>query len=253
MKVTILGCGGSFGSPLAWKKNGKIDINNKRNFRTRSSILVNINKTNILIDCSPDLRQQLYKAKCTNIDAVLFSHRHSDHTAGLPDMRAISLINNKIIPAYLPIEMKNDLLSHYKYIFEGDIGYEPFMSLNLLENEFKINDISISTFKHNHGSIDAQTFRIGNFAYSTDFKKFYNNDIDKLKNLDLWIVGLLRLDNHPNHAGLDDIIEYIDYLKPKSVLFTHMTALIDEQEILYKIPSHINAKPGWDGLEIELK
>ena len=252
MKITILGCGGSFGSPLAWKRNGKIDINNKRNFRTRSSILIEINKTNILIDCSPDLRQQLYKAKCTNIDAVFFTHIHSDHTSGLPDMRAMSLINNKIIPAYMPLEMEKTILSHYRYIFKGDKDYTPFMSLNLLENEFKIKDINISTFKHNHGSIDAHTFRIGKFAYSTDFKKFYNKDIDKLKNLDLWIVGLLRIDAHPSHAGFDDIIEYIDYLKPKSVLFTHMTALIDEQEILRKIPSHMNAKPGWDGLEIEL-
>ena len=252
MKVRILGCGGSFGSPLAWKRNGKIDIYNKRNYRTRSSVLIEINNTNILIDCSPDLRQQLYEAKCTKIDAVLFSHNHSDHTAGLPDMRAISLINDRIIPAYIPSEMEKNLLSHYRWIFKGDKEYRPFMSLNLLENEFKIKDIDITTFKHNHGSLDVQTFRIGNFAYSTDIKKFYNNDIDKLKDLDLWIVGLLRFDTHPNHAGFDDIIEYIDYLKPKNVLFTHMTTLIDEQEILNKIPSHIVAKPGWDGLEIEL-
>ena len=96
MKVRILGSGGSFGSPLAWQRNGKIDINNKRNFRTRSSVLLNINKTTILIDTSPDLRKQLYDAKCTNINAVLFTHGHADHTSGLPDMRAISLINKKL-------------------------------------------------------------------------------------------------------------------------------------------------------------
>ena len=127
MKVKILGCGGSFGSPLAWKRNGKIDINNQRTFSTRSSVLVNINNTNILIDCSPDLRQQLYEAKCTNIDAVLFSHNHYDHTSGLPDMRAMSLINQKIIPAYMPLNMKDKMLSHYKYIFKGDKEYSPFM------------------------------------------------------------------------------------------------------------------------------
>ena len=98
MNVRILGSGGSFGSPLAWKRNGKIDINNKRNFRTRPSILINIKETTILIDTSPDLRKQLYDAKCTQINAVLFTHGHADHTSGLPDMRAISLINDKIIP-----------------------------------------------------------------------------------------------------------------------------------------------------------
>ena len=203
MKVRMLGTGGSFGSPLAWQRNGKIDINNKRNFRTRPSVLVSINDTNILIDTSPDLRKQLYDAKCTQINAVLFTHCHSDHTSGLPDMRAISLINDKIIPAFAPIEMKEEILSCYKFIFEGEKDYRPFMDLNILKKEFKINNIKIETFKHNHGSIDVQTYRIGNFAYSTDFKKFYNNDIDKLKNLDLWIVGLLRPDPHPSHGGFD--------------------------------------------------
>ena len=120
MKIRILGCGGSFGSPLAWNKNGKINIENQNNFRTRSSLLINYQDTIFLIDTSPDLRQQLYLAKCTKIDAVLFTHIHSDHTSGLPDMRAISLINEKVIPAYMPVNMKEKILSHYKYIFKGD-------------------------------------------------------------------------------------------------------------------------------------
>ena len=128
MKVKILGCGASYGSPLAYGQNGNIDINNKRNFRTRSSVIIIINETTILIDTSPDLRKQLYDAKCTKINAVLFTHLHADHTAGLPDLRAMSVINKKIIPAYIPSEMSKDLLSHYKYIFEGDRDYKPFMS-----------------------------------------------------------------------------------------------------------------------------
>ena len=101
MKVRILGCGGSFGSPLAWNRNGNIDVNNPKNHRTRSSVLIHINDQNLLIDTSPDLRAQLYNARCTKIDAVLFTHEHSDHTSGLPDMRAMSLINQSIIPAFL--------------------------------------------------------------------------------------------------------------------------------------------------------
>ena len=93
MKIRILGCGGSFGSPLAYGQNGNIDTNNSRNFRTRSSVLINVDKTNLLIDTSPDLRQQLYSAKITNIDAVLYTHYHTDHVSGIPDMRAISFIN----------------------------------------------------------------------------------------------------------------------------------------------------------------
>ena len=250
MKIRILGCGGSFGSPLAWEKNGKIDINNKRNFRTRSSILIYIKDKILLIDTSPDLRQQLYNAKCTNIDAVLFTHLHSDHTSGLPDMRAISLINNKIIPAYMPNEMISEMETCYKYIFKGEKDYMPFMEIKNIERSFKFKNINIETFKHNHGSIDVQTYKIGKFAYSTDLKEFYNTDIDNLKNLDLWIVGLLREDDHPSHAGFNKIIEYIDYLKPKKTIFTHMTALLDEKVLKSKCPT--NVFPGYDGMEINI-
>ena len=119
MKIRVLGCGGSFGSPLAWGRNGNIDINNPHNFRTRSSVLISNNNQNILIDTSPDLRDQLYKAKCTKIDAVLFTHEHSDHTAGLPDMRAMSLINQSIIPSYLSSDIYDSMIRNYKYIFKG--------------------------------------------------------------------------------------------------------------------------------------
>ena len=250
MKIRILGCGGSFGSPLAWGRNGNIDINNLNNFRTRSSILIEINNTNILIDTSPDLRQQLYSAKCTNIDAVLFTHIHSDHTSGLPDMRAISLINDKIIPAYMPEDMKGKILSHYKFIFKGEKDYRPFMEVREIQNKFFINNIEIETFKHNHGSIDVQTYRIGKFAYSTDLKNFYDNDLDNLQDLDLWVVGLLRIDSHPAHAGFEQILDYIKYIKPKKTIFTHMTALLDEEKLISKCPK--NVLPAFDGMEIEL-
>ena len=250
MKVRILGCGGSFGSPLAWGKNGNIDINDRKNHRTRSSILLKVNNKNILIDTSPDLRNQLYEAKCTNIDAVLYTHVHSDHTSGLPDMRAMSLINKTIIPAYSSEKIRDSLLSNYKFIFEGHRDYSPFMNLNTIQDNFLVGNTKIETFKHNHGSIDVQTYRINNFAYSTDLKNFYEKDIDKLKDLDLWIVGLLRYDPHPSHAGFDQINEYIKYLKPKRTLFTHMTALLDYEELLSKCSK--NTEPSYDGMTIEL-
>ena len=250
MKIRVLGCGGSFGSPLAWGRNGNIDIHNLNNFRTRSSILIENNNTNILIDTSPDLRQQLYSAKCTNIDAVLFTHIHTDHTSGLPDMRAISLINDKIIPAYMSKDMKDKILSHYKFIFKGDKDYRPFMEVRDIQNTFFINNIEIQTFKHNHGSIDVQTYRIGKFAYSTDLKNFYENDLDNLQDLDLWVVGLLRSDPHPSHAGFEQILDYIKYIKPKKTIFTHMTALLDEEKLISKCP--VNVLPAFDGMEIEI-
>ena len=153
MKIRILGCGGSFGSPLAWNRNGNIDINNPKNHRTRSSVLININDQNLLIDTSPDLRSQLYNARCTKIDAVLFTHEHSDHTAGLPDMRAMSLINQSIIPAFLSSDIKESMTRNYKYIFDGHKDYSPFMSVKIIDDKFNIGNTKINTFKHNHGSI----------------------------------------------------------------------------------------------------
>ena len=203
-----------------------------------------------MIDTSPDLRMQLYEAKCTNIDAVLYTHGHSDHTSGLPDLRAMSLINKKIIPAYMPLNMIEKMEVFYKYIFKGEKDYQPFMKIKKLEDSFTFENINIKTFKHNHGSIDVQTFRIENFAYSTDLKKFYNSDIDNLKNLDLWIVGLLREDEHPAHVGFKKILEYIDYLKPKKTIFTHMTALLDEETLKSKCPK--NVIPGYDGMTINI-
>jgi len=250
MKVRVLGCGGSFGSPLAWNRNGNIDINNSKNHRTRSSVLININDQNLLIDTSPDLRAQLYNARCTKIDAVLFTHEHSDHTSGLPDMRAMSLINQSIIPAFLSSDIKDSITRNYQYIFDGHRDYSPFMSVKTIESTFSIGNTKINTFKHNHGSIDVQTYRINNFAYSTDLKNFYENDIDKLKDLDLWIVGLLRYDPHPSHAGFDQINEYINYLKPKRTLLTHMTALLDYDELMSKCFE--NVEPAYDGMTIEL-
>ena len=250
MKIRILGCGGSFGSPLAWSRVGDIDINNKKNFRTRSSILLSKNHSNLLIDTSPDLRQQLYDAKCTNIDSILYTHIHSDHTSGASDMRAMSLINDKIIPAFMPDQMIDEMSTSYKYIFSGEKDYRPFMKINKLKKKFSIGDFAIETFNHNHGAIDAQTYRIDNFAYSTDIKKFYNNDIDKLKNLDLWIVGLLRYKEHPAHCGFEEIMDYVKYLQPKKTIFTHMTALIDEKKLNSMCPKNVLA--GYDGMEINL-
>ena len=124
------------------------------------------------------------------------------------------------------------------------------MEVRDIQNKFFINNIEIQTFKHNHGSIDVQTYRIGKFAYSTDLKSFYDNDLDNLQDLDLWVVGLLRSDPHPSHAGLEQILDYIKYIKPKKTIFTHMTALLDEEKLISECPK--NVLPAFDGMEIEI-
>ena len=134
------------------------------------------------------------------------------------------------------------------FIGLGNVGSK--IASNILKGDFQlfVNDIEIETFKHNHGSIDVQTYKIGKFAYSTDLKKFYEKDIDKLKNLDLWIVGLLRNETHPSHAGFNEIMDYVKYINPKKTILTHMTALLDEKELISRC--YNNVLPAHDGMEI---
>jgi len=248
----LCGTGASFGSPAAYNRNGNIDTNNLKNFRTRSSVFLRVNNTNVLIDCSPDLRQQMMNAKINDLDLILFTHEHSDHTAGVPDIRPFSLFNSKIIPAYMPEKMIENMSNNYKFVFYGEKSYQPFMKIHKLENEFEFNGIKIETFKHNHGDIDCQTYIINKrFAYTTDFKKFYKQeDIDRLKNIEVFIIGLLKYEKHPSHASFEEIMEIVKYIKPKKLcLLTHMTALIDYEDILKRLPERV--LPGYDGFTYE--
>ena len=122
------------------------------------------------------------------------------------------------------------------------------MEIYDIQKKFFINNIEVETFKHNHGSIDVQTYKIGKFAYSTDLKKFYGKDVDKLRNLDLWIVGLLKNEPHHSHAGFEQIMDYVKYINPKKTILTHMTALLDEKELISRC--YNNVLPAHDGMEI---
>lgn len=250
MKVRILGCGSSFGVPLIGNKFGKCDSTNKKNYRTRPSIMISHKNKNILIDTSPDLRSQLLNANCNYVDAVLYTHLHADHIHGINDLRAINLITNKIIPAWGSQETINYLTNNFNYIFKSSNNYLPFMKTNIISDTFNIGDIKINSFQHNHGSIDCTTFRIDNFAYTTDIKEFYDESLDKLKGIKKWVIGCLRMDEHPSHASFDKIMGFINYIKPEQAFLTHLTALMDYEELLSHCP--YNVKPAYDNLEFEV-
>lgn len=250
MKVRILGSGSSFGVPLIGNRFGKCDENNPKNYRLRPSIIVYYKNKNILIDTSPDLRYQLLQANCQKIDAVLYTHMHADHIHGINDLRSLSLISKNKIPAWGSKETIEYLTDNFSYIFKSTKLYEPIMFANLISENFKVYDFEIISFQHNHGNIDCTTYRINNFSYSTDIKKFYEGSLDKLKNTNIWVIGCLRMDSHPNHASFDQIIEYINYVKPKKTYLTHLTGLMDYDELLKRCPN--NVEPAYDGLEFEV-
>ena len=112
------------------------------------------------------------------------------------------------------------------------------------------DDIKINSFQHNQGKIDCTSYRINDFAYSTDIKYFYDNTLDKLKGIKLWIIGCLRMDSHPSHASYDQIMEYINYIKPEKTYLTHLTGLMDYETLINITPENIN--PAYDGLELNI-
>ncbi|MBI28833.1 MAG: Ribonuclease BN [Alphaproteobacteria bacterium MarineAlpha5_Bin11] len=250
MKIRVLGCGSSFGVPLIGNKFGNCDSNNSKNYRTRPSILINSNDKNILIDSGPDLRFQLLQANIEKIDACLYTHKHADHIHGINDLRALSLFMKKKIPAWGSEETIDYLINNFNYIFKKTQIYEPIMDTNIIADTFYIDDIKINSFQHNHGKIDCTSYRINDFAYSTDIKYFYDNTLDKLKGIKLWIIGCLRMDSHPSHASYDQIMEYINYIKPEKTYLTHLTGLMDYETLINITPENIN--PAYDGLELNI-
>ena len=214
-----------------------------------------------MIDSGPDLRSQLLKSKCSKIDAILYTHAHADHIHGINDLRAVSLLMKRKIPAWGSKETIQYLKNNFTYIFKVKSSknikkssnldiYKPILKTNIIKSKFKINNININSFQHNHGDIDCTTYRINNFAYTTDIKYFYKNDINKLKGIKKWIVGCLRMDTHPSHASFEEIIKMIDYLKPEKTYLTHLTGWMDYQQLLNKCPK--NVLPAYDNLEFNV-
>ena len=257
LKITILGCGSSFGVPLFHNIWGKCDPEEPKNKRSRPSILVQKNGKNLLIDTSPDLKQQILSNKIDNIDAVFFTHEHADHTHGINELRSINLIHRKIIPCYGNEQTMDKITKSFNYLFENtEKSYYPaILSKNHFSSkEFEIFGINIKLISQNHGDIDSIGFIFDNkIAYNLDVKYFYDQEeyFKKIENIDHWIVGCLRIDPHISHASLSEVKKWLDIVKPKNAYLSHMTAHLDYQETL-KYLDNENYMPAFDGQILEI-
>ncbi len=254
MKVTILGCGSSVGTPAAGNYWGKCNPQNPKNHRTRASLLVEDGKTDILIDATVDLREHLNRANKNKIDALLLSHAHSDHINGMDDLRVISYHLGRAIDTYSNEYTINDITHRFSYIFKGAFDvYKPFLKTNIVSQNtsIKIGDINIDIFLQDHGTCDSLGFRFDNFAYSVDMKYLNEESLEKLKGLDVWIVDAAANDaeTHVSHAGLKQIYEWVDYLKPKMTYLTVLTNFMDYDELCKNLPDNI--RPAYDGMVLE--
>lgn len=254
MRVTVLGSGPSTGVPVIGGNWGRCDRNDPRNRRRRVSVLVEIGGVVILIDTSPDLREQLLDASVSWIDAVVMTHAHADHLHGIDDLRSVNRLMQSAIPLYADARTLAEIESRFGYVFkpveEPGRFYKPTLVPNEIAGPFQIRGIAVLPFVQDHGFSTTLGFRIGGFAYSTDVTELDDTAFDALKGIELWIVDCLRREPHPTHSHLAKTLSWICRVRPRRAILTHMDQSLDYRELSNELPSGI--EPGYDRLVIDL-
>lgn len=250
MKVTILGCGGSSGVPLIGGSWGACDPNEPKNARLRPSILVEDGETVVLVDTTPDVRQQLLRANAKKITAILYTHAHADHTHGFDDIRYVNWLMRKPIDCYADAATIADIRQRFAYAFKSpapDQFYRPNVVLHEISGPFTVGSLQIIPFRQDHGSGGQSLgFRFGDFAYSTDVKALDEQAFETLAGIKTWVVDALREDPHPTHSHIKQTLDWIARVKPERAYFTHMNERTDYRKTLAKLPKGV--EPAFDGL-----
>jgi phosphoribosyl 1,2-cyclic phosphate phosphodiesterase len=263
LTFTILGCGSSGGVPRPGIGWGECDPTNPKNRRRRCSLLVEQRQadgacTRVLIDTSPDLREQLLAADVDWLDGVLFTHEHADHTHGIDDLRGLFLRHRRRIDAYVDEQTYRVLHFRFGYCFVTPPGsnYPPILNEHRIKPGTPViipgpgGPITALPFLQDHGDIASLGFRIGGVAYSSDLRDLPGESVAALAGLDLWIVDALRYKPHPSHFSVDETLAWIERLAPKRAILTNMHIDLDYEELRRRLPRHV--EPAYDGLRIEL-
>jgi phosphoribosyl 1,2-cyclic phosphate phosphodiesterase len=258
MRVTVLGCGSSVGVPVLGNRWGRCDPDNPRNRRRRCSILVENDGFVLLVDASPDLREQLLDARVERIDAVLFTHGHADHTHGVDDLRPLYWESDGPINIYGDRGTLRELSVRFNYMFNQVPESPPHFRPPLLANEitleaFDLGGMHIQPLLQDHGvSGESLGFIFdGRFAYSTDVAFMSDAELDRLAGIESWIVDCLREGESKAHSHLARTLEWIERVRPERAYLTHMTTDLDYAETLAKLPAGV--EPAYDGLVLEVE
>ncbi|MBZ9937811.1 MBL fold metallo-hydrolase [Mesorhizobium sp. BR1-1-16] len=263
IRITILGCGASPGTPRIGNDWGACDPSEPRNRRTRAAILIDGFRsdspypTRVLVDTGPDIRNQLLDARVDRLDAVLYTHPHADHTHGIDDLRAFWLDSRKLVPVYTDDNTQERLEEAFGYCFKTPAGgsYPPILGRERIVagERFSVDgpggSLTILPFRQVHGDIDSLGFKIGDFAYSSDVSALPDETLPDLQHLSLWIVDALRWRPHPSHFSVDESIAWHDRLRPRRTIFTHMHGDLDYRTLVAMLPGDI--EPAFDGMIIE--
>ncbi len=252
MKITILGCGSSGGVPLIGNDWGACDPTNLRNHRSRVSILVEQDDATVLVDTSPDMRQQLIAANVQKISAVIYTHAHADHTHGIDDLRSVNWLMQKPIPVYGDAGTLDDLKIRFPYVFTGSKVpghfYKPSIEPHVIDGNFNIDAIKVIPFRQDHGYGHSLGFRFGHFAYSTDAHNLDEAAFTALEGITTWVVDCVREAPHPTHSHLAQTLQWIERIKPQRAFLTHMNQSLDYDTLKAKLPAGV--EPAYDGLVI---
>ncbi len=252
LQIRILGCGSSGGVPRVGQGWGACDPSNPKNRRRRCSILVQKNNLNILVDTSPDLREQLLDADISHLDAVIYTHSHADHVHGIDDLRPIAIKKRGVIDTYLDEATSKIINSSFEYCFRtpAQSEYPPLLREHriLSGQNFEIGSLKCLPFNVHHGSINALGFRFDDIAYTPDVDAIPETSIQHLKNLDIWIIDALRYAPHPSHFNLEQALSWINRMNPKRAVLTNLHTDMDYDALCKILPE--NVTPAYDGLVI---
>lgn len=254
LTITFLGTGTSQGIPVIGSGHPVCESTNPKDKRLRVSVLVQWERYTIIIDCGPDFRQQMLRENVTRLDGVLLTHEHSDHVAGIDDIRPFYFKQGDI-PFYAQSRVFNALHKRFEYIFETKNKYPgaPTITEIAIDKEisFDLFGKVVIPIEAYHADLPVLGFRIDNFTYMTDVKTIADIEIEKIKGTEVLVINVLRVDSHNSHLNVAEALELIEAIKPKTTYFTHISHMLGfHDEVEAMLPENVHL--AYDTLKITL-
>lgn len=256
IQITVLGCGTSTGVPLIHCSCKVCKSRNPKNKRLRASIWIQTQNKSVLIDTSTDLRQQAIRARIPRLDAVLYTHPHTDHIHGIDELRSFNFAQKARIPVFGNSWTQQELFQRFPYIFSPNAtpqgGGIPLLDFHLVGRErFQAAGVDFEPISVMHGSNEVLAYRIRSVAYVTDCSYIPEDSLARLEGLDVLILDCIRIQPHPTHFNVDQALEVVRRVKPKKTFLTHLGHEFDYAEWMRKLPKGVAL--AYDGMKIQQK